>query len=160
MKQLEKFVIFTMFYLISEEVLTGFGRTGKKFGIQHWKAIPDIITATKGLSSGYAPIGAVIVRQKVREIFDRATENIALSLFTYAGHPISCAVALAVLKYISKHNLIERCGTMGKYLKTQLQKLREREPLIGNVRGEGLLVGLEFVQNQDTHKPFPRSLPI
>ncbi|MCL2923925.1 MAG: aminotransferase class III-fold pyridoxal phosphate-dependent enzyme [Trichodesmium sp. MAG_R04] len=145
---------------ISEEVLTGFGRTGKNFGIQHWKAIPDIITATKGLSSGYAPIGAVIVRQKVREIFDRATENIALSLFTYAGHPISCAVALAVLKYISKHNLIERCGTMGKYLKTQLQKLREREPLIGNVRGEGLLVGLEFVQNQDTHKPFPRSLHI
>lgn len=142
---------------ISEEVLTGFGRTGKNFAIQHWEAIPDIITATKGMSSGYAPIGAVIVRQNVREVFDNTKENLALSLFTYAGHPISCAAALAVINYIHKHNLIERSATMGKYLKTQLQKLSDREPLIGDVRGEGLLVGLEFVQNRDTHKPFPRS---
>lgn len=142
---------------ISEEIITGFGRTGKNFGIQHWEAIPDIITATKALSSGYAPIGAVIVRKQVREIFDRSTQNIPLSLFTYAGHPISCAAALAVLKYLHKHNLIERCAEIGKYLKTQLQKLADREPLIGNVRGEGLLIGLEFVENRDSHKPFSRS---
>jgi adenosylmethionine-8-amino-7-oxononanoate aminotransferase len=143
---------------ISEEILTGFGRTGKNFGIEHWEAIPDIITATKALSSGYAPIGAVIVHQRIRETFERATKKFPLSLFTYGGHPISCAAALAVQNYVAKHNLIERCAVMGKYLKNELQKLAEREPLIGDVRGEGLLVGLEFVQNRDSHKPFARSL--
>ncbi|EPF22827.1 MAG: aminotransferase class III-fold pyridoxal phosphate-dependent enzyme [Microcystis aeruginosa Ma_MB_F_20061100_S19] len=145
---------------ISEEVITGFGRTGKNFGVDHWAAIPDIITATKALSSGYAPIGAVIVHQRVREVFDNATKNIPLSLFTYAGHPISCAAALAVQNYMAKHNLIERCAVMGKYLKHQLEKLAEREPIIGDVRGEGLLIGIEFVKNRDNHQPFSRSLGI
>lgn len=143
---------------ISEEIITGFGRTGKNFGIEHWEAIPDIITATKALSSGYAPIGAVIVHQRIAETLSQATKKSPLSLFTYSGHPISCAAALAVQNYIAKHNLIERCAVMGKYLKNELQKLAEREPLIGDVRGEGLLVGLEFVQNRDSHKPFARSL--
>jgi len=145
---------------ISEEIITGFGRTGKNFGIEHWQAIPDIITATKALSSGYAPIGAVIVHQRVREIFDHTTKNIPLSLFTYAGHPISCAAALAVQNYLAKYHLIEQCALMGKYLKKELQKLAEREAMIGDVRGEGLLIGLEFVQNRDSHKPFSRSLGI
>ncbi|HBE16228.1 MAG TPA: aspartate aminotransferase family protein [Cyanobacteria bacterium UBA11149] len=145
---------------ISEEIITGFGRTGKNFGIQHWEAIPDIITATKGLSSGYAPIGAVIFHQKMRETFAAATKKSPLSLFTYSGHPISCAAALAVQKYIAKHNLIEKCAVMGEYLKNELAKLALREPLIGDVRGKGLLLGLEFVQNRDTHQPFPRSLHI
>lgn len=145
---------------ISEEIITGFGRTGKNFGIEHWEAIPDIITATKALSSGYAPIGAVIFHQRIRETFAQATKKSPLSLFTYSGHPISCAAALAVQNYIAKHNLIEQCVVMGKYLKNELQKLAERESLIGDIRGEGLLVGLEFVQNQDTHKPFSRSLNI
>ncbi|MTJ29323.1 aspartate aminotransferase family protein [Aphanizomenon sp. UHCC 0183] len=145
---------------ISEEIITGFGRTGKNFGIDHWNVIPDMITATKALSSGYAPIGAVIIHKRVREIFDHATKNIPLSLFTYAGHPISCAAALAVQNYLAEHNLIEKCAVIGKYLKNELQKLAARESFIGDVRGEGLLIGIEFVQNRETHQPFSRSLGI
>ena len=145
---------------ISEEVITGFGRTGKNFGIQHWNAIPDIITATKGLSSGYAPIGAVILHKRVYETFTKSKRKGLPTFLTYSGHPISCAAALAVQKYILKHNLIEQCAAMGKYLKKELQKLADREPLIGDVRGEGLLLGLEFVKNRETHQPFERSLHI
>jgi adenosylmethionine-8-amino-7-oxononanoate aminotransferase len=102
----------------------------------------------------------VIIHKRVREIFDHATKNIPLSLFTYAGHPISCAAALAVQNYLAEHNLIAKCAVIGKYLKNELQKLAARESLIGDVRGEGLLIGIEFVQNRETHQPFSRSLGI
>ena len=140
---------------IADEVITGFGRTGKNFGLDHWQVIPDLMTTAKALSSGYAPIGAVIAHQHVWETFVTGKrKGIAMQL-TYSGHPISCATALAVQEYVAKHGLIERCATIGRYLKQQLQSLAEREPLIGDVRGEGLLLGLEFVQDRTTHRPFP-----
>ncbi len=142
---------------IAEEVVTGFGRTGKNFGIEHWNATPDLITTAKGLSSGYAPIGAVIIHQRIVDTFLNGNRAGIPTFLTYSGHPISCATALAVQNYIAKHNLIEQCAIMGKYLKQELQKLAEREVLIGDVRGEGLLIGIEFVQDRKTHKPFPRS---
>jgi len=146
--------------LIAEEVVTGFGRTGKNFGIEHWKAIPDLITTAKGLSSGYAPIGAVIIHQKIAETFFKGSRLSLPTFVTYSGHPISCAAALVVQNYIAKHHLIEQCAVRGKYLKQQLQQLAERESLIGDVRGEGLLIGIELVQNQSTHQPFPRALKL
>ena len=145
---------------ISEEVITGFGRTGKNFGIQHWNATPDIITATKALSSGYAPIGAVIVHDKVWDTFVETKQMNVPAWVTYSGHPISCAVALAVQDYVVKHDLINQCVQRGDYLRQALLKLAEREPLIGDVRGKGLLLGLEFVQNKTTHQPYSRSMKL
>lgn len=145
---------------ISEEVVTGFGRTGKNFGIDHWNTIPDMITATKALTSGYAPMGALIIHQRIWDTFVRGKRKMVPAFVTYSGHPVSCAAALAVQKYIAQHNLIDRCAQMGSYLKDQLEKLAEREPLIGDVRGKGLMIGVEFVQDRSTHKPFPRSLQL
>ncbi|MBI3957989.1 MAG: aminotransferase class III-fold pyridoxal phosphate-dependent enzyme [Chloroflexi bacterium] len=141
---------------ISEEVITGFGRTGKNFGIDHWNTIPDIITSTKALSSGYAPIGAIIVHGRIWDTFVNGKRKMVPAFTTYSGHPASCAAALAVQKYIARHQLIDRSARMGSYLMTQLCKLAEREPLIGDVRGKGLMIGVEFVQDRATHKPFPR----
>lgn len=143
---------------IAEEVVTGFGRTGKNFGIEHWTISPDIITTAKGLSSGYAPLGAVIVHEKIVDTFLHGKRKWIPTFFTYSGHPISCAAALVVQNYIIQHHLVERCKKMGEYLKQELQKLAQREPLIGDVRGKGLLIGLEFVQNRETRQAFPRSM--
>lgn len=143
---------------VAEEVITGFGRTGKNFGIEHWNVIPDLISTAKGLSSGYATIGAVIVHNRIWETLKNGKQKAYPISLTYAGHPISCAAALAVQNYIAKHNLIERCAVMGNYLKEELEKLADREPLIGDVRGKGLLIGLEFVRDRQTHQPFPRSM--
>jgi adenosylmethionine-8-amino-7-oxononanoate aminotransferase len=145
---------------ISEEVITGFGRTGKNFGIQHWNASPDIIIATKALSSGYAPIGAVIAHDRVWNTFEDAKQKNVPVWVTYSGNPISCAVALAVQDYVVKHHLIEQCVQRGNYLQQALLKLAEREPLIGNVRGKGLMIGLEFVKDRDTHQPYPRAMKL
>jgi adenosylmethionine-8-amino-7-oxononanoate aminotransferase len=145
---------------ISEEVVTGFGRTGKNFGIDHWNTIPDMITATKALTSGYAPMGALIIHKRIWDTFMGGKRKMVPAFVTFSGHPVSCAAALAVQKYMAQHNLIERCAQMGVYLKRQLEELAEREPLIGDVRGKGLMIGLEFVQDRATHKPFPRSLQL
>lgn len=142
---------------IAEEVITGFGRTGRNFGIDHWRAVPDLIVATKALSSGYAPIGAVIVHERVWQTFAQGKRKMVPAFVTYSGHPISCAAALAVQEYIARHGLIERCARLGRYLKQRLQALAEREPLIIDVRGEGLMLGLEFGQDRDSLQPFPRS---
>lgn len=143
---------------IADEVVTGFGRTGLNFGIEHWQAIPDIITSAKGLSSGYAPIGAVIVHKRVWETFERSKRHTISLRLTYSGNPMSCAAALAVQNYVIRHNLIHRCAQMGAYLKNKLQQLAGRNPFIGDVRGLGLLIGVEFVQDRTTRSTFPRSL--
>jgi adenosylmethionine-8-amino-7-oxononanoate aminotransferase len=142
---------------ISEEIVTGFGRTGKNFGIEHWNAIPDIITTAKGLSSGYAPIGAAIIHKRIWDAFKDERKGQIPAWVTYSGHPISCAAALAVQKYIIQHDLVNHCAQMGQYLKGKLKELAKRQELIGDIRGKGLLIGVEFVQDRKTHEPFPRS---
>jgi adenosylmethionine-8-amino-7-oxononanoate aminotransferase len=143
--------------LIADEVITGFGRLGTNFGMEHWHTIPDLITVGKTLGSGYAPIGAVIARQRIWDTLVQGNKNNIRLMCTYSGHPISCATALAVQNYLTEHQLIERCKLTGEYLKKALEKLSQRQPLIGDVRGEGLLLCIEFVQNRDTHQPFPRA---
>jgi adenosylmethionine-8-amino-7-oxononanoate aminotransferase len=145
---------------IAEEVITGFGRTGKNFGSDHWRAVPDLIVATKALSSGYAPIGALIVHERVWRAFSEGKSKMVPAFVTYSGHPVSCAAALAVQEYIARHGLVERCARMGAYLKQGLQRLAEREPLIIDVRGEGLMLGVEFGQSRATLQPFPRALGV
>jgi len=144
--------------LIMDEVITGFGRLGTNFGSDRWGVTPDIITVGKTLSSGYAPLAAVLAHQKIWTTFTQGSRQRLVLLSTFAGHPVSCATGVAVLEYLEQHGLTERCAEMGGYLKGELQKLAEREPLIGDVRGEGLFLGIEFVEDQASHRPMPRPL--
>lgn len=145
---------------IADEVVTGFGRTGKMFGMEHWSIVPDIITAAKGLSSGYAPIGAIIVNDKIWETVKNNKQGKLALRLTYSGNPVCCAAAVAVQNYLAKHNLVYHCNKIGEYLKKQLDNLKEETPIIGDVRGKGLLLAIEFVEDRKTRKPFSRSLQL
>jgi len=135
---------------IADEVMTGFGRTGRNFGIEHWKVEPDIIATAKGMSSGYIPLGGVIASDRVFEGFSGPFVH----GHTYGSHPVACAVGVAVLDYIEKHGLVERSATLGRYLLEQLEDLRDH-PSVGDVRGLGLFAGIEFVKDKESKEPFP-----
>lgn len=144
--------------LVADEVMTGAGRTGRYFAVEHWGIVPDIILLGKGLSSGYAPLGAVLVSEKVW----RPIANASLTLehgFTYQAHPVSVAAGWAVQQYLRKHKLVDRAREMGEYLAQRLETLRSLE-WIGDIRGKGLLQVIEFVQDRDTRTPFPSTLKI
>ncbi len=142
--------------LIVDEVITGFGRTGKNFGIDHWGVTPDLIITGKGISSGYAPLGAVIIHEKVFDVFESSKRSSFFTGYTYSHHPISCAVGLAVLRYIKKHALVERSAKMGDYLFRQFEHFKEL-PMVGDIRGKGLLLGIELVQDKIKKTTFERS---
>lgn len=140
--------------MIMDEVVTGFGRTGKNFGIHHWNVLPDMITAGKGISSGYTPLGAVIVNHKIAEVISKGSGVVKTS-FTYSGNPLSCAIGLAVQEYIEKNKLIQRSDKLGSFLFEKTSPLDDL-PIVGEIRGKGLLVGMEFVENKETKRPFER----
>ncbi|HTT20746.1 MAG TPA: aminotransferase class III-fold pyridoxal phosphate-dependent enzyme [Candidatus Sulfotelmatobacter sp.] len=144
--------------LIADEVMTGMGRTGRNFAAEHWDVKPDILVTAKGLSSGYAPLGAVIASKKVVDAIASAS-GAFLHGFTYNAHPISLAAGRAVLRYLCKHNLVEaadssRRGTPAAIFKEGLESLRG-EKTVGDVRGIGLLRAVEFVAEKSTKRPFP-----
>ena len=128
--------------MIMDEVVTGYGRTGLYFGIDHWGVVPDLMATGKGLSSGYTPIAATIAKN---EIYDTIFESSPSFVHghTYGGNPLSCATALAVQEYIQEHNLIRHCDQMGKVLVEQLQELKDIS-IVNSVRGKGLLCGIDF----------------
>jgi adenosylmethionine-8-amino-7-oxononanoate aminotransferase len=138
---------------IADEVMVGVGRTGRWFAIEHWNVTPDVIATAKGLSGGYTPLGAVITRNSIVEEFMNRKANI-VGGHTFGANPISCAVGLAVLQYIREHKLIEKCSEIGAYLKKRMSELQEDYPIIGDVRGMGLMIGLEFVKDMNTKEPF------
>ena len=135
---------------IADEVMTGVGRTGKNWGIDHWGVEPDIITAAKGLSGGYMPLGACIVSDGVAEAFKGPFAH----GHTYGSHPVSCAVGAAVLEYTVKHKLVERSAKLGEHLHKRLGILHDH-PTVGDIRGKGLFAGIEFVKDKATKEPFP-----
>lgn len=144
--------------LIADEVMTGMGRTGRNFAVEHWDVAPDILVTAKGLSSGYAPLGAVIVGKKVVEAIASGS-GAFLHGFTYNAHPISLAAGCAVLRHLQTKKLIEaadsnRPGTAAAHFKQQLENLRN-EDAVGDVRGLGLLWGVEFVADRKSKRPFP-----
>ena len=141
--------------LIVDEVITGFGRTGKNFGIEHWGVVPDMIVTGKGISSGYTPLGATIVHEKIYDVFTRSKRSSFFLGYTYAGNPLSCAVGLAVLRYLKEKKLVERAAKMGAHLFGQFGGLK-KIPIVGDIRGKGLLLGIELVQDAKKN-PFPRS---
>lgn len=140
---------------ISDEVVCGFGRTGRLFGFEHFGARPDIVTLAKGLTSGYQPLGASVVSDKVwGTIAERLPERMPLSHgFTYMGHPAGCAAALANLAIIEEEHLIANAGDTGRYLLDRMKEL-ERFETVGQVRGLGLMVGIEFVADRATARGF------
>ncbi|MDE3839271.1 aspartate aminotransferase family protein [Bacillus methanolicus] len=140
---------------IADEVMTGFGRTGKMFACEHWGIIPDLIALGKGMGAGYTPIAAALVSEKIIKTIVNGSKMI-MSGHTLSANPQSCAVSLSVLDYIEKNKLIEGVEQKSVYLFKKLKKLQNKFPFIGDVRGKGLLIGLEFVK--DSQKtPFPRT---
>lgn len=143
---------------IADEVITGLGRTGKNFGIDHWKVAPDMMTLAKSLGGGYAPLGAVVASDKLRQVFEdrgSAFEHI----FTYAANPLSTATSLAVLDVLVKEELVSRAAQVGELLFRKVGALREHAT-VGDVRGKGLLLGIELVRDQGTQTPFSPKLKV
>ena len=138
--------------LIVDEVMTGIGRTGKNFGIDHWETIPDLIVAAKGLASGYNPVYCVISTEEIHRTIKEASGAFVHG-HTYSQNPLSCAIGLAVLSYIDENQLIPRCAQMGRYLLDRLQILTKRK-IVGDVRGRGLFAGVEYVRDKETKEPF------
>jgi adenosylmethionine-8-amino-7-oxononanoate aminotransferase len=144
--------------LIADEVMTGMGRTGRHFAVEHWSVQPDILVSAKGLSSGYAPLGAVIASRKVVDAIASGS-GAFLHGFTYNAHPVSLAAGRAVLRYLAAHKLVEaadsgQAETPAAEFKHALGALRDEEN-VGDVRGIGLLWGVEFVADKETKAPFP-----
>jgi adenosylmethionine-8-amino-7-oxononanoate aminotransferase len=147
--------------LIADEVMTGMGRTGRNFAVDHWDVMPDILVAAKGLSSGYAPLGAVIATKKVVGAIAEGS-GAFLHGFTYNAHPISLAAGRAVLRFIKEKKLVRAAdagteGNTSSQVKRALEDLRNSKS-IGDVRGIGLLWAVEFVADKITKKPFPAEL--
>jgi len=140
--------------LIADEIMSGMGRTGKPFAVQHWNVAPDIILVGKGIASGYAPLGAVLVAPGVVDAFERGSGAFQHG-FTYQAHPIATAAGNAVLDYIGSHNLFDRVQPAAEILRTELSAVQSH-PHIGEIRGLGLLLGVDFVKNKATRQPFPK----
>ncbi|MBX2932270.1 MAG: aminotransferase class III-fold pyridoxal phosphate-dependent enzyme [Chitinophagaceae bacterium] len=136
--------------LIIDEVMSGFGRTGKWFGFENHGIIPDMICMAKGLTCGYVPFGCLMVSDKIAAKFDDTV--LALGL-TYAAHPVSCAAALETIKIYEDDKLIENCNAMSAYLNERIEDLKKIHPSIGNWRNTGLLGCLEIVKNRNTKEP-------
>ena len=136
--------------MIADEVMTGFGRTGEWFAMNHWDVVPDIMTLAKGMTCGYLPLGATVVR---KHIGDKFKEQFFSHGATYAGHALGCATAIALIPIYQTDNLIENSKNMGAYLLEKAEELKEKHPCVGDVRGLGLFVGLELVKNQKSKEP-------
>jgi adenosylmethionine-8-amino-7-oxononanoate aminotransferase len=139
---------------IADEVMTGFGRTGRAFALDHWDVSPDLIACAKGISGGYAPLGAVLAKPEFVGELRRRGSSFVIG-HTAAGNPLSCAAGAAVLRYILDHDLISHAATVAEHFFRRLEALADRHPIIGDVRGLGLLLGLEFVSDRATKQPFP-----
>ena len=136
--------------LICDEVMAGFGRTGKMFACEHWDVVPDILTSAKGINSGYVPLGAMTVS---RPISDWLKTNLFPGGLTYAGHPLACASAIASINAYKDENIVAGAAMRGEKLMEWLTELAEKHPSIGEVRGRGLFVAIELVKNRMTREP-------
>ena len=136
--------------LILDEVMAGFGRTGRWFACEHWDVAPDIMTVAKGMTSGYLPMGAMVVSEKLRPWL---REHTFASGLTATGNPIGCAAAIATIKAMRQERLVENAATMGRVLAGELPRLAARHPSVGEVRGLGLLWGIELVRDRTTREP-------
>lgn len=150
LKQVREFCNMHGILLIMDEVMSGFGRTGQWFGFQNHDIVPDLIVMAKGLTCGYLPFGCLMVSDKIAAKYD--DQMLPLGL-TYSAHPVSCAAALETLKIYEDDKLIEKAAAMGKYVDSELEKLKQKHRSIGDCRNTGLLGCIELVKNRETKEP-------
>jgi len=136
--------------LIADEVMAGFGRTGKWFASDHWDVVPDILTMAKGINSGYVPLGAMAIREPIA---DWVRSRYFAGGLTYSGHPLACAVGVASIEAFREEGIVENAAEHGRWLAEELPRLQERHPSIGEVRGLGCFYGVELVKNRETREP-------
>src|SRR5213593_1775067 len=139
--------------LVFDEVMTGFGRTGKWFAAGHWDVAPDIITFAKAVTSGYVPLGGAIVSTKIARHFD---DHVLWVGSTYSGHPLACAAGAAAVAAYRDEGLIERAARVGERLLSEVRKVGERHPSVGDIRGKGLFAGIELVKDRRTKEMLER----
>jgi adenosylmethionine-8-amino-7-oxononanoate aminotransferase len=143
--------------LIADEVMSGMGRTGRFFAMDHYGVTPDITTLSKGISAGYFPLAAVIVSGKVFETIRNVGSGEFVHGLTYSGNPLGAAIGLEVLDILEEDRLVPRVAVLGEQLLAALQRLRQL-PMVGDIRGRGLLLGIELVMDRTTRDPFPASV--
>ena len=136
--------------LIADEVMSGFGRTGKWFGVDVHGVVPDMIATAKGITAGYLPLGALIVSDKIADHFNDRPLMLGL---TYSAHAVCCAAGLEVLKIYEDENMIENAAAMGKYVESRVEAMKQKHPSIGDFRTTGLLGCIELVKNRKTKEP-------
>ncbi len=141
--------------LIADEVITGFGRTGKMFACEHWGVTPDIMTVAKGITSGYIPMGAAIVRKPISDAFVGSPRAAFRHVITFGGHPVAAAASLKNIEIMEREGMVQNAARMGSYLLDGLKDLKEKHPVVGDVRGLGLFCGLELVRDRLTKEYFP-----
>ena len=136
--------------LIADEVMAGFGRTGKWFAVDHWGVQPDIITSAKGINSGYVPLGTMSVSTELR---DWMRDYPLPGGLTYAGHPLACASGVAAIRAMQEEDTLAHATAMGEKMRAELHKLAEKHPSIGDIRGKGMFNGIELVKNRESREP-------
>ena len=137
--------------LIADEVMTGWGRTGKWFAMEHWGVVPDILTTAKGITSAYVPLGLCATSGKIAEYFN---EHYFAHGHTYEAHPMTLAPAVATIAEMRRLNLVDRAAELAPYVEGKLRELKEKHPSVGDVRGRGLFWAVELVKNRTTRQPF------
>jgi taurine--2-oxoglutarate transaminase len=136
--------------LICDEVMAGFGRTGKWFACEHWDVVPDILTVAKGINSGYVPLGAMVVSEPIAEW---VKSRYFAGGLTYSGHPLACASGVASIEAFKEEGIVEQAAATGEILRGELARLAEKHPSVGEVRGLGCFWGLELVKSRETREP-------
>ena len=136
--------------LICDEVMAGFGRTGKWFGVDNWNVVPDILTLAKGINSGYVPLGAMVVREHIAEW---VRSRYFAGGLTYSGHPLACATGVASIEAFQEEGIVENAAAMGDVFRSELARLADKHPSVGDVRGLGCFWGLELMKNRETREP-------
>jgi taurine--2-oxoglutarate transaminase len=136
--------------LICDEVMAGFGRSGKWFACEHWDVVPDILTVAKGINSGYVPLGAMVVSERIA---DWVRDKYFAGGLTYSGHPLACASGVASIEAFQEEGIVEHAAELGGVIADELRGLQERHPAIGEVRGLGCFWGIELVRNRETREP-------
>jgi len=140
----------------ADEVITGFGRTGRMFGLEHWRVQPDLMSFAKGITSGYFPLGGVGVNDEIAAALDSDTTP-WMHAFTYSAHPVGCAVALRMLDILDREAMPARAAALGDHLLERLRATLGDHPHVGEIRGLGLMCAVEFVQDRGTKAEFPAS---
>ena len=148
--------------LIADEVICGFGRLGSWFGSGHYGLQPDLISIAKGLTSGYLPLSAVVVSEEIWSVLERGSEELGVFAhgYTYSGHPVSAAVAMANLDIIESENLVDNAARIGSRLHAGMRSALGEHPNVGEIRGEGMIMALEFVADRASKEPFDPTLAI